>query len=162
MKIKFDENATEFGILQNGEPDKIFNKVLIQHIKAMLNFRISVLGSERLSEVLRLLGINNYDYTVDYKITNDNVITFTEQKDGSYIIDIDIPDQPEVPKWIPVKERLPEEDKDYLVTGKWGGLEIATYIKATNQWVIGYYNKDIPKEIGVIAWMPLPEPYKEV
>ena len=63
-------------------------------------------------------------------------------------------------KWIPCSERLPEEDGDYLVTTKWiGSYSGDVYIETH----VAYYRKK-PKEwdcVDIIAWMPLPEPYKE-
>ena len=62
--------------------------------------------------------------------------------------------------WIPVSESLPEESGDYLVTTKWKGsysgdvyieTNMAVYRKKTKEWDC----------VDVIAWMPLPEPYKE-
>lgn len=52
------------------------------------------------------------------------------------------------PKWIPVSERLPEEDGEYLVTTINGDVDI---------YVFHTWGAKSPK---VIAWMPLPEPYK--
>lgn len=82
------------------------------------------------------------------------------------------------PKWIPVLERLPEKRGDYLVTQKatftdYVYISVAGY--ALNLYDVdeydfadkkrsGWYNYD--PEYGyyeiddVIAWMPLPEPYK--
>ena len=54
-------------------------------------------------------------------------------------------------KWIPVTERLPEERQEILATttdNSWGDVVI-----------IRTYYKEMHK--SVIAWMPLPEPYKE-
>lgn len=63
-------------------------------------------------------------------------------------------------RWIPVSERLPEESGEYLVTTKWkGSYSGAVYIE-TN---MAEYRKK-PKEwdcVDVIAWMPLPQRYKE-
>ena len=65
-------------------------------------------------------------------------------------------------KWIPCGERLPEEKREVLVSTKDGYLNIAfleTLSTGDFEWtdVIEYFQ--IP---NVIAWMPLPEPYKEV
>lgn len=65
--------------------------------------------------------------------------------------------QPE-PHWIPVTERLPVEEGRYLVCGKKGGIYHANY---RGRWwtQVGCGGKLVP---SVVAWMPLPEPYKGV
>ena len=81
--------------------------------------------------------------------------------------------------WIPVSERLPEDEKEYLVTLEkvYGTPEklygIANYLKFgdAGYWKekkYGYLEWDKysdghggTKMYKVIAWMPLPEPYKE-
>lgn len=58
-------------------------------------------------------------------------------------------------QWIPVEERLPEKRDNYLCT-----VECAGY----RHRIIGHYNDPgWTNDCGgrkVIAWMPLPEPYK--
>lgn len=57
-------------------------------------------------------------------------------------------------RWIPVTEKLPEENGDYLVTFKlsfMNFIEICTFNKAA--WDKGGYDE-------VIAWMPLPPSYQ--
>lgn len=80
-------------------------------------------------------------------------------------------------KWIPVNERLPEEDKPVLVTVHFMGLK-QTHPTGWNDHIKPKYYVDIASRIGeewcsasdeyriarsrhkTIAWMPLPEPYK--
>lgn len=57
-------------------------------------------------------------------------------------------------KWIPCSERMPEEEKCYLVTSTGTHNDIID---------IAYYSRDVwHKASRIKAWMPLPEPYKEV
>lgn len=55
-------------------------------------------------------------------------------------------------KWIPCSERLPEEDRSYLVTNsRWGYPLLEITYRLTDGWMT---------EGKPIAWMPLPEPWK--
>lgn len=59
----------------------------------------------------------------------------------------------EAVRWIPVTERLPEKDGDYLVTFALLNIqvvEVCAYQRG--EWDKGAYD-------AVLAWMPLPEPY---
>ena len=72
------------------------------------------------------------------------------------------------PKWIPCSERLPEED-DYksciecLDGAVWyftenGTMGLGYYYKSTKEWST---TDDLKTDGKVVAWMPLPEPYRE-
>lgn len=69
-------------------------------------------------------------------------------------------------RWIPVEERLPEEDTIVLLTvsGLYSCITFSDAIELGNlcsdgEWFIeGYPDWDDP---NVIAWMPLPEPYQK-
>jgi len=64
--------------------------------------------------------------------------------------------------WIPVTERLPEDYGPYLVTVKdelRGGLHAMVCKYIPTNLVFRWSKQDING--GVIAWMPLPESYKE-
>ena len=78
------------------------------------------------------------------------------------------------PKWIPVDERLPGEYGEYLITWTTSrskkpfiaiseGEVTSEYDHENNrfrfEWLLDDYIKVYP-DIEVIAWMPLPEPYK--
>lgn len=72
--------------------------------------------------------------------------------------------------WIPVTERLPEEEGAYIVTFKNGiRVRMAGY-GCCRRTVLGYpigrgwYNLETAQYYtgdSINAWMPLPEPYKE-
>ena len=69
--------------------------------------------------------------------------------------------EPKTGKWIPCSERLPEENGEYIVS-----LEDSVYPWANffnGKWFMLSFN-GIAQEFGeyeVIAWMPLPKPYRE-
>lgn len=52
-------------------------------------------------------------------------------------------------RWIPVSERLPEKNGAYLITGRQGAVNKQRY--HDGHWYGNW---------SVLAWMPLPEPYK--
>lgn len=56
-------------------------------------------------------------------------------------------------RWIPCSdsERLPKETGKYLITEEDGEVCVDTYLVKHNEWY----------ECFPIAWMPLPEPYRE-
>lgn len=83
----------------------------------------------------------------------------------SYISDMN--ELPSAQQWIPCSERLPEEN-DYksciecLDGAVWyftknGTMGMGYYYKSTKEWST---TDDLKTDGKVIAWMPLPEPYK--
>lgn len=63
------------------------------------------------------------------------------------------------PQWIPVTERLPEEEGQYLVSCDTDyGVEVARfYIDEDGE---RYFGCDWNNPEDIEAWMPLPTPYK--
>lgn len=73
---------------------------------------------------------------------------------------IDTTTADEQDKWIPVSERLPEEDGVYLVTLEIENsefIDMAMFIYSEKDCC----NNGFHKAYTVIAWQPLPEPYKK-
>ena len=82
---------------------------------------------------------------------------------------------PAQPDWIPCSERLPEANGRYLVTrgldvcggAIWNRVYIINHsdlmgLKSERIWWCGNVGKSDFEHINdVIAWMPLPEPYRE-
>lgn len=79
------------------------------------------------------------------------------------------------PRWIPVTERLPENGKDVLVTRKYDGredghksccyVEVASCFKQDDGVTWNSYSDEYkmhPRNHSVIAWIPLPQAWKEV
>ena len=64
--------------------------------------------------------------------------------------------------WIPVSVRLPEKNKDVITTVKYSGF-MGMYGRWLKTAFIDGYGEWNGECIGgeVIAWMPLPKPYKE-
>lgn len=66
----------------------------------------------------------------------------------------------EEPQWIPISERLPEENEDVLITDEDGDVYIAYYDRndwsedSKIEWYTGHFRAD------PVAWMPLPKAYE--
>ena len=77
-------------------------------------------------------------------------------------------DLPSANQWIPCSERLPEEEKneywictdsEYQCSCRWTNDNPFWHGKTTD-WHWNIF--DIPQYSKVVAWMPLPQPWKEV
>lgn len=68
-----------------------------------------------------------------------------------------------IQKWIPVSERLPEQDQEVLCyMGNFIGtlMDVYTY-KGDNKWEDTYGNWNYTDIEGITHWMQLPQPPKE-
>ena len=77
-----------------------------------------------------------------YPLLNDMDMALQLAKDGLMGV-------PSEPQWIPCSERLPERNGYYLVTGRQGAVNKRLYQD-------GYWYGNW----AIIAWMPLPEPWR--
>ena len=104
-------------------------------------------------------------------MTNDEVIEWlkgmqvelSENSKSVEALDMAIKALEQRSRWIPVSEKLPKENeyigdvcKYYLVQDEYGDMHVAHLSN------VGWIPMDSLKAIGdeVIAWMPLPQPYK--
>lgn len=63
-------------------------------------------------------------------------------------------------EWIPVTERLPEVNQNVLATTRWREVTIAERLNiGPDYWFIHEGNTNAHTE-DIVAWQPLPEPYK--
>lgn len=67
-----------------------------------------------------------------------------------------IRNQPTVNQWIDVEDKLPEYSENVLICPRWGTIDIGWY--CNDGWTSEYITYD---DEDIIAWMPLPEPYKK-
>ena len=66
-------------------------------------------------------------------------------------------------RWIPVSERLPEENKKVIIFTKTENLYVGTYCQNMDKTQNGVFliRDNIYMQIDrIAAWMPLPEPYR--
>lgn len=68
-----------------------------------------------------------------------------------WIVRMKIDDAPTIDRWIPVTERLPDEDGYVIISTEDGKVWIAWYVV---EW--GHF----PVVDKITAWMPLPKPYE--
>ena len=76
-----------------------------------------------------------------------------------------VDDAPTVGEWIPVSERLPSQTGEYLVTVYFEGCIWTDKFEYTPTLDGGWRDNETNPQVidwndSVIAWMPLPEPYK--
>jgi len=66
-------------------------------------------------------------------------------------------------EWIPVKDRLPEPDTEVLASYDNGTVDTILQWWANGQEPVyeDWYNEQEPNKLmAVLAWMPLPQPYR--
>ena len=112
---------------------------------------------------------------VPYAICDESTESYTNGLTDAYNLILQLPSAQPEQRWIPCGERLPEEYGEFLVTmtekakAKDLGFDIdENYIRKmrynSNGWQLprhipSWINEAVKDE--VLAWMPLPEPYRE-
>lgn len=102
-----------------------------------------------------------------FKISSEKIEEFIERQhaiDGMasmHDFELWLEEQPRVGEWTPCSLMLPKEHEHVLATWKCGEYYHTTEaVYEDNGW-LHYCPKNLPSDIEFIAWMPLPEPYKE-
>ena len=94
------------------------------------------------------------DYQIEW-LTSHNDIEFCEEEEKLIIgflkdtAESFMRENQSAQQWIPCSERLPDQNGKYLVVGRQKAINILKF--DGGRW----YGK-----WGVVAWMPLPEPYE--
>ena len=95
------------------------------------------------------------DYQIEW-LTSHNDIEFCEEEEKLIIgflkdtAESFMRENQSAQQWIPCSERLPDKNGKYLVVGRQKAINILKF--DGGRW----YGK-----WGVVAWMPLPSPYRE-
>ena len=88
---------------------------------------------------------------------------YMHEHDGKRLMLIDVaPTIEPQQRWIPCSERLPEESEEVLTYSLNGYIEINSIETYDGTTVWENQHGDWTDFDEVVAWMPLPEPYKDV
>ena len=129
----------EESVLENHEKNKVTN----------LDIIVRMIGDKPYYELkYKLLGENNYNIGYSSYLL-DNVVEWKEKY-------FELVENEIVSKWIPCSERLPENAMNVIAQFSSGTVTELRY--AGNGIFEGIY--DYSTKV-IIAWMPLPEPYRE-
>ena len=86
-------------------------------------------------------------------VWSDNLINVTDAMN----VLRDLPSAQPEQRWIPVTERLPEEGEIVLTQAK---FKDDVKMAVSSRIDYNYWTTWGTRDINIIAWMPLPEPYK--
>ncbi len=120
-----------------------------------------MIDEKKLLAILCELGKNTQQHVkAEERNSEETMLEFALKNQLAILHDVigKIKEQPKIEDWIPCSERLPEPETVVLFTNKNGQVGIGRLSEAGN-WYIS--DSDGRFLVSVIAWMPLPEPYKE-
>ena len=119
--------------------------------KKAVNMAIEAIKAEQ-----ELIGATNEIYAKGYNAAKREIALSGEYERAYHRGKVD------ATKWIPVSERLPEEGVDVNVTLKDFSVTRAGFYSEGDWWLITEHGtlENYPIQY-VVAWNPLPKPYKE-
>ena len=93
----------------------------------------------------------------DYQLAFKELLAWVNQQPQTDVPDIYVGEIPQPQTgWIPVSERLPDDEREVLITDVADDVFVGWYDERYNEWL---RTNCIVKNI--VAWQPLPQPYKE-
>ncbi len=103
----------------------------------------------------------------DWKGTDEYIAARRDKWKGDKDLIETLPDAKSTYEWTPCSEEVPEPNmtvgnvkKYYLVENEYGDMMVASYNRGSGRtWWEQMYHGEVTDEI--VAWMPLPEPYKD-
>ena len=105
----------------------------------------------RLRELLHNLKDHDFDVCGQYKVDENEANKVIKAIEGIETVN----------KWIPCSERLPEDSGDYIVWIKPDGEKPYVSVEDIDcDGMIKKWNTIYAHTNEIVAWMPLPQPYK--
>ena len=151
MSNKFGENLSVILKMKNirqtdlAESTGIADATISRYVKGQMEPRI-----DNLIAIAEALGV-----TVDYLIGNDKS---NDPQRKLHPIDFEISSEPQ---WIPVSKKLPNKNDYVIVTTKYGVVieaQFEVWNSGVKEWWID--NDNSFEFDDVVAWMPMPQPYR--
>ena len=125
-----------------------------------LEMAIQALQAQTDGDLVSRQAVLDYIDKMPSELTADGRRMIRRRTLEEYISDTLPSVNPQEPKWIPVSERLPEEKQEkYLCTFDDGSIGMDWYEHCKSKW---RWHSKTYRGYGtnVVAWMPLPKPYK--
>lgn len=135
-------------------------------IKQLKHFKSFHNGSygEPINMAIEALKQQPCDDTISRKVAIEalNALHYNDREDWCFVLDTVefLPSAQSEQRWIPCSERLPEYRTEVLTRSSGGFIEI----QSLEESYYGYWENqhgDWSDFDEVVAWMPLPEPYRE-
>lgn len=119
-----------------------------------------------LLEEVKMLDDTMYAYNPSYLEALDMALTALEAEETWYTTH----EYPPEPQWIPCSEGLPDEDhwlggsgrqfSDHVLVSVLNGDDEDDWVDVSHT-IDGEWMLELPRHCKILAWMPLPEPYRE-
>lgn len=112
---------------------------------------------DTISRRVAIDALADYIHNVD-RVYSTGKLTHDDCMDAAHSV---LDELPTAQRWIPCKERLPEDEEEVIVSVHYSGDNADDYTASGWYAVAGdFWVVDNEANEYVVAWMPLPEPWK--